>query len=302
MSEVEPQVWIVILHWRGIEHTRACLESLKSLSYTNYNVLLVDNGSQNHDGQELVKEFPQTNLLELESNRGFSGGCNAGIDYCLEKDSQYIWLLNNDAKVRPETLSTLITEITAGTNIGAASAAIVNGDNFDHKLGMGKIDFLNAKAHLKTTDSAGSVCCDWISGSNMLLSATALKEIGSLNDDYFLYFEDVEICRRLKEAGFGCLFVPSTSIEHVDGASTEGDFSHWRYYYHSRNRLIFFSSYSNLLLRSYCLLRILMHHLRHIVVLPFRGEKGKRKLEVEQKALADFFAGVKGKVELDSGG
>lgn len=294
-------VRILVLHWRGIEHTRACLASIRTLQYDNFKVLLVDNGSEGQDGALLKEEFPEVDLLRLDSNKGFSGGCNAGIDYCLDAGADYIWLLNNDATVEPATLSALVDAADSDTAAGAVSACIVERDKENGKIvkrvGRGVLDIFNAKAHLRAPDSEEVKECDWISGSNMLLRADALRQTGALNDDYFLYFEDVEICTRLKEHGWKCLLVPFASIEHVDGASTEGEFLSWRYYYYARNRLFFFSSYPGILTRFYCLARIYLHLLRHALVLPFKSGKSRAKLEAERRAFFDFLAGVKGKVD-----
>lgn len=296
-----PLVWIVILHWRGIDHTRACLSSLGSTTWGNFKILLVDNGSDDMDGDTLVKEFPDIELLRLDTNKGFSGGCNAGIELALSRKADFIWLLNNDATVEPQTLTKLVEAAAADTKIGAVSAAIVekeeNNGAISRKLGQGTIDFLNAKSHLKAPESDEITTCDWISGSNMLLRREAVEEVGMLNDDYFLYYEDVEICVRLRQKGWLCALVPTASIEHVDGASTEGDFHSWRYYYYSRNRLLFFSNYPNWFKKYYCLFRIYLHIARHMIVLPLRGEKARKKLEVEWRAFKDFHAGVTGKVD-----
>src|SRR5271163_2988127 len=93
-----PLIYILVLHWRGIDNTRNCLSSLRTLAYSNYKTLLVDNGSDNCDGQTLKTEFEEVELLRLDDNYGFSGGCNAGIDVCITRNAQFIWLLNNDAK------------------------------------------------------------------------------------------------------------------------------------------------------------------------------------------------------------
>lgn len=303
MSQTNPLIWILVLHWRGIEHTRRCLESLRSLEYSNFKVLLVDNGSDNHDGGVLLEEFREVELLSLESNRGFSGGCNAGIDYCLDRDAKFVWLLNNDATVESDTLSLLVEAAISDTKSGALCASVVERDEdgkIVRRLGKGEIDFLNAKAHLRSADSDEVITCDWISGSNMLLRSEALKEVGFLNDDYFLYFEDVEICIRLRHGGWRCLLVPNASIDHVDGASTEGQFLSWRYYYHARNRLIFFSNYPNFYWKLFCTIRIFLHLLRHLLVSPFRGKKARDKLAVEIRAYKDFCSGVKGKVDISS--
>lgn len=303
MDGTLPLTWILVLHWRGIEHTRACLGSLRTLTYGNYKVLLVDNGSDNLDGETLKEEFPEIFLLRLESNRGFSGGCNAGIEYCLDNEAEFIWLLNNDATVDKDTLGALVEAAVNDTAAGAVSACIVERNpqtgEVLSRLGRGVLDLVNAKAHLKAPLHDDITKCDWISGSNMLLKAEALKQSGLLDDDYFLYFEDVEICVRLKQNGWHCLLVPGASIEHADGASTAGEFISWRYYYYARNRLFFFSRYPGLFTRNYCLLRIYLHLFRHSITLPFRDENARKKLDSEKKALHDFLKGVKGKVDFN---
>ncbi|HMP51437.1 MAG TPA: glycosyltransferase, partial [Candidatus Melainabacteria bacterium] len=127
-------VRILVLHWRGIEHTRACLTSIRSLHYDNFKVLLVDNGSEQDDGALLKSEFPEIDLLRLDSNRGFSGGCNAGIGYCLDDGADYIWLLNNDATVDSGTLSALVDAAESDTAAGAVSACIVERDRQSGKI------------------------------------------------------------------------------------------------------------------------------------------------------------------------
>ena len=301
MVEKNPLVWILVLHWRGIEHTRNCLQSLSACHYGNFKVLLVDNGSDSGDGNTLSGEFPDIELLVLDSNRGFSGGCNAGIEHSISNGADFVWLLNNDATVEPDTLSHLVEAAVGDTRSGAICASVVERDekgNVVRKLGKGEIDFLNAKAHLRSPDTNEVAVCDWISGSNMLLRSEALREVGLLNDDYFLYFEDVEICIRLRHKGWHCLLVPFATIYHVDGASTAGQFLNWRYYYHARNRLIFFSSYPNFFWRCFCTARIFLHLVRRLVFAPFRKGNSREKLSLELKATKDFVSGVRGKVDI----
>ena len=87
-----PLSYILVLHWRGSEHTHACLTSLRELQYPNFRVVLVDNGSENADGASLASQFPEIELLRLPENKGFSGGCNAGIAYSLKHEAAYIWV------------------------------------------------------------------------------------------------------------------------------------------------------------------------------------------------------------------
>ncbi|MBX9695682.1 MAG: glycosyltransferase family 2 protein [Cyanobacteria bacterium] len=295
-------VRILVLHWKGLEKTRSCLESLRTLEFDSYKVLVVDNGSEDYDGEKLKESFPEIEVLRLDSNRGFSGGCNAGMEFCMEKGCNYIWLLNNDTLVFPDTLSQLVDCGERHPKAGAIGASLVRRDEHGGTVvahaGIGKIDFLSAKTYLLPTQGTEECDCDWLSGSNLLLRTSALKQTGLLNDDYFLYFEDVELCFRLRQNGWQCYLVPSARIEHEEGGSTSGDLRTWRYYYHARNRCIFFSENSPGHLKPLSMMRIGAHFFRRFLTLPFKGGEGKRKLHAEFQAVSDFLSGKRGKGDI----
>jgi GT2 family glycosyltransferase len=285
-------VWIIVLHWQGSHYTRACLASLRSLTYTNLKVILVDNGSPDNSGGSIAQQFPEVELVETGKNLGFSGGCNAGIDYCLRKGAQWIWLLNNDTKVGTDSLSRLMEIADQAPRAGALGAMVVTGEgDLFAASGAGEIDFNRAKTFLRKTAPADSkfIECDWLSGSNLLLRAQALSDAGLFDDDYFLYFEDTELCWRMRKKGWLCLFVPSARVEHAGGGSTEGNRSYWRAYYYTRNRLLFFLNYSRGASRLFGLLNISGHLIRHALVLPFRGDRGKKQLKSELLGLKDYW-------------
>lgn len=299
---------MLVLHWRGIDKTRRCLQSLASLDYPNYSVLLVDNGSETHDGLSLKQEFPQIELLRLDSNQGFAGGCNRGMEQALKTPTAYIWLLNNDALAHAENLKMLTGALKSRPDAGAAAALVLEGqvtgreDSLKIATGLGKIDFVKAKTYLKPLPEGKSeppaspyIACDWVTGSNLLLKTSVLKQVGLFDERYFLYFEDVDLCFRIRQAGYTCLLVTSTMIEHEGSASTEGGLSLWRAYYHTRNRLLFFSKNAPLHLKPLGLAAVNSHILKHCLTLPWRGATARAKLRVELDGLKDFYAGKFGK-------
>lgn len=292
----DPLVYLLILHWRGLEHTKNCLLSLRNLNYSNYRILLVDNGSQNAEGAGLNKEFPEIETLILDKNYGFSGGCNKGMDYCINKNADFIWLLNNDTIVPEDTLSLLVFALVNDTKAGAAGACL---ESDKGKTGKGRINYAKGKTSLKTPDVEDTnMSCEWLSGSNLLLRTGAIKEVGKFNDDYFLYFEDVELCVRLTKAGWTCLLVCKASIEHIDGASTKGTLSAWRNYYYARNRLYFFSAYTSGFMRIFCFLNIAFHMLRRIVIWPISSSDKKKLLEAEYLGTWHFLQNKRGQADL----
>ncbi len=294
----EPLVLIVILHWQGSDYTKACLTSLRALAYKNYKVILVDNGSPDNSGSAIAREFPEVTLLETGENLGFSGGCNAGINYCLENEAEWIWLLNNDTTVEPEALSLLVDVAQENSHAAALGAMVVTGQGEQFvTCGAGEIDFLRAKTYLRKTAQPGTqfISCDWLSGSNLLLKAEAIRQVGTFNDDYFLYFEDTDLCLRFRQSGWSCLFVPAARVQHTGCASTSGARSHWRAYYYTRNRLLFFASHTSGLARLPGLINIGGHLLRHAIVLPLRGKTGRKQLKAELLGLKDYLNGRVGK-------
>lgn len=299
MTAPSPKVWILILHWRGIENTIACLDSLRHLTYENFKVLVVDNGSQGQEGTRLANSYPEIDILRLEENLGFAGGCNRGISYCLDKSADFIWLLNNDATVDPESLTLLVSEALKEPKAGALGASISDADGADgHLSGRGVISFAKAKTYLKGDFSCGTpevIGCEWLSGCNLLLKSDALRAIGTLDEDYFLYFEDTELCHRLRLADWKCLLVPHARIVHTGNASTVGKLSFLRAYYHTRNRFLFFSKYTPAAIKPVAYLNMWAHIIRHCLVLPLKGKDGQYKLKAELLGVKDYFQRQLGK-------
>jgi GT2 family glycosyltransferase len=304
MSTYETPVYILVLHWRGLENTRSCLASLKRLDYRSYEILLVDNGSETLDGEKLQGEFPGIHLLRLAENKGFAGGCNAGIAYCIKQNAPFIWILNNDTVIEPQTLTLLMQAAEGDARAGALSAAVLDSVSQENIIpGRGVIDFRKAKSLLRPVTDNGPVECDWLAASNLLLRAAALQTQGlvkAFDERYFLYFEDTEICHRLRLQGWKCIFVPAARISHVGGASTGKSLQHWRSYYHTRNRFLFFATYTSGLQKSLAMLAIRAHVFRHRFSLPGKGEDGKRQLKAELMGERDFDRAIFGQCqELD---
>jgi GT2 family glycosyltransferase len=293
-----PPVWIVVLHWQASHYTRACLASIRALSYKNYQVLLVDNGSPDNSGSAIAKQFPEVNYLRLETNVGFAAGCNNGLEYCLESGAQWIWLLNNDTKVAQDSLELLMQAATTNPQAGMFGAMVYTGEGEQFVAsGLGEIDFTRAKTYLrKQVPSEATVMCEWLTGANMLLRADAIKQVGLFDEDYFIYFEDTDLSYRMARAGWHCLLVPAARVEHV-GTSTDGGKTSWRAYYYTRNRLLFFLRYLHGFTALPALVAIYGHLFRHAIVLPFRGENGRQQLKAEYMGLRDYHSRRLGKCE-----
>src|ERR1700678_3070960 len=122
-----PLVFKNILYWRGVTHPRRCIESVLKLTYGNFKILLIDNGSLNEETKPLLQLDTERLLwLRLPENKGFSGGHNAGIEVAVENKADFIWLLNNDATVEEDCLEKLVQVAQKEERVGAINAAVLD--------------------------------------------------------------------------------------------------------------------------------------------------------------------------------
>ena len=217
-----PKVSIVILNWNGWEDTVECLESLRKITYPNYEVIVIDNGSKGDDARILGEKFGSyINLIQNDKNYGFAKGCNIGIKDALTRGADYVLLLNNDTVVVPDFLEELVK--VAQNN---AKAGIVGGKIYHHEnpemiwFAGGFINYWTGVTPVRGQAQVDygqfeDVCkVDWIVGCLMFISRDVLLTVGMLDDRFFFGWEDVDLCVRATRNGFKVLFAPGSRIWH----------------------------------------------------------------------------------------
>lgn len=130
-----PKIFIIIVNWNGKQDTLTCLSSLHSLDYSNYQIVIVDNGSNDGSISAIKLQFPHHLLLENHTNLGFTGGNNVGIQYALNHKADFILLLNNDTKVSSDLLKRFILGFQQFPKAGILGAKIYlmqNEEKLDH--------------------------------------------------------------------------------------------------------------------------------------------------------------------------
>ncbi|MBI2140928.1 glycosyltransferase family 2 protein [Candidatus Woesearchaeota archaeon] len=243
----KPLVSIILLNWNNYDLTKDCLESLEKISYQNFKIVVVDNGSAN-DAPKLKalrkKGFSFT-LIENSKNLGFAEGNNVGIRRALEDKADYILLLNNDTVVHQEFLGHLVAEAERDKRAGIVSPLIYYydepkrvwyaGASFNFWHGDARHQHLNEidKGQFKeVTDT------DYGSGCAMLVRREVFEKIGVLDAYFFLYYEEADFCTRAKRQGYGIKVVPASKIWHKVSASIRKG-SPLMIRQNMRNRLIF---------------------------------------------------------------
>ena len=202
----KPQVTAVVVNWNGFDDTRRCLEALQRLDYPKISVVLVDNGST----ERIPTEFPGVELIRSDHNRGFAGGANLGIRRALEGSAAYIWLLNNDTEVAPETLSALVATAEADPRVGVVGGVL------PEAWGGGRIDPWTGVSKPSTGPRDR---LDYITGACMLVRRAVFEEVGLLDEAYFFYYEDADLCLRARAAGWRLAVAPDARVAHRGGAS-----------------------------------------------------------------------------------
>jgi GT2 family glycosyltransferase len=256
-----PKVSIIILNWNGLSDTIECLESLKKINYSNYNVVLIDNGSSGNDAQVLKQKYGDyIFLIENDKNYGYTGGVNIGIKYTLSNlQSDYILLLNNDTVVDPEFLIKMVEVLESDKSIGITGPIVYYYDDPGHIQTMGErlkittwdifcigskdIDF---NTIIDQCEVDFFTCC-------FLVRIEVVKKIGLLNEDYFCYWEDIDYCMRAKEAGYKVVCSPHSRIWHkmrmkkklLDKPLTDDKRGASVNYYVYRNAIIFIRHHYN---------------------------------------------------------
>jgi GT2 family glycosyltransferase len=236
------KVFIILLNWNNWNETRECLASLRKVTYDNFEVIVVDNGSEEEE-REKIRSVHTTYSIQhtiySDTNLGFAGGNNVGIRYSLEHGADYIMLLNNDAIVAPDFLTELVKAAESDPSYGILGSKIYKYGTNDVVFNGGKVNrWLTKGEHIKNQElGIMNHEVDYITGAAMLIKREVVEMVGQMREEYFLYYEDVDWCLRACKAGYKCVLVPASKVWHkVSATNKEGSPSY--IYYHTRNALM----------------------------------------------------------------
>jgi len=250
----KPKVAIVIVNWNGWEDTIECLESIYKIDYPDYEVIIVDNHSQD-DSVKRIKESSEGKaftIIENEENYGFAEGNNIGIRYALKYlNPKYILLLNNDTVVDEDFLKELVDAGENKAYIGILGPKIYHYDRPNIIWSAGcKISWKFARGiqigtgELDKGQYNDQKEVEYVSGSAFLIKTDVIDEIGLMDKNYFLYFEESDWTLRANQAGYKSLYVPSAKIWHKVSRSGGGISKPAGLYYITRNRWIFMKKWA----------------------------------------------------------
>ncbi len=283
-----PKVTIIILHLKNIQCLVDCIASLNKITYHNYDIILVNNGSRNTILSDAVTPISQhiTKVIDTDNNLSFAKGNNIGIKQALQDRADYVLLLNDDIEVAPDFLSVLIDAAEARPDAGMLGPKIFRfsepdrvwfaGARFNH-------DTCEATTEYKQTAQSNALVVesDYITGCALLVKRDTIERIGMLDERFFLYWEDVDWGLRCSKARLKNLIVPDSQIWHKISVSSGGIDSLIRAYHKTRSHLFLARLYVPEVLR-----KLQRKFFRDIAWLLFRSSDPNRI----KKAMALFAA------------
>lgn len=231
---------IIIVSWNVKEHLRSCLQSLvkagRAASNLAIEIIVVDSASTDGSAQMVRDEFPQVRLMASEQNLGYAGGNNAGVTMAR---GRYMFLLNPDTIVKNDALVDLVDFMDRHPAVGAVGPQLLWPDGqvqssrrrfptlgslFWESTLLGQWFPQNRHAqryHL--VDKSPQQCqrVDWVVGAALLIRAETWHQVGPIDQEFFMYFEETDWCRRCTEAGWEIHYLPAAQIIHYEGKSSE---------------------------------------------------------------------------------
>ncbi len=228
---------VLIVSFNTRDRLRECLEALRKQSGdVNFETVVVDNASRDGSADMVVAEFPETILIRSDINLGFGNGNNLALNHAT---GRYLVLLNSDALLEPPALSDALAHMEASAKVGMGGGLLLAPDGswqpsarrfpslldellnltglaakFPHSRFFGRFDRTWADPNVEAD-------VDWVPGAFAIIRRDLIAKIGLFDPRFFLYYEEVDLCRRIKAAGFTVHYWPDLTISHIGGESSK---------------------------------------------------------------------------------
>ncbi len=214
---------IIVVNWNTAELTLQCLESIyHSKSKLTFEIIVVDNGSTDESVSAISDRFSDVRIITNSENLGFAKANNQGIS---EGKGRYYLLLNSDTLVLPGALEKMVHIADTDQSIGVVGPKLLNMDDTLQKSWASFPTLLsellgqNFRFRKKAPQIPDAYEVDWIMGACMLVRSNVIKDVGAMDDDYFMYSEETDWCYRIKRGGWKVIYLSNVAIYHLGGGS-----------------------------------------------------------------------------------
>ena len=263
-DEKLPELSIIIVSFNDKSHLEACLSSVEeNAQEMDFEIIIVDNNSSDGSQEFIRQNYPQIKLITNDDNAGFAIALNRGL---RESRGEFFLFLNTDTVICPNALSLLLEELKNNPRIGAIGPALLKGEDA-YQVSFGrKVSFVSEifqkfflnpfyRLRLKSIQKRKEV--GWLSAACFMTRREVVEDAGLFDENFFLYFEDIDLCYRIRLRGWSLLFFPQAKVFHKGATSTGQDKVRSRFEYR-RSQLYFYQKHNSkvsfLLLRLYLVL------------------------------------------------
>lgn len=239
MSEVA----VVICTYNKCEYVMNCIESVFKSNYKDFDLIVVDNASTDGTVEAIKKGYgDELTLLVNETNTGGSGGFHRGMVFAMEKKYKYVHLLDNDVVIDPDAIGNLYEFMGAHPGAGVCGSLVLYMD-FPEKIqdygAVINVGNLGVRPLYEGENAKGPlpeyVECDYVAACSAMYRCAALEEAGPIEEDYFIYWDDISLCWKLKLEGYPTYACAASRVWHKVGKL--GRNSSFRIYYFTRNKI-----------------------------------------------------------------
>jgi hypothetical protein len=238
-----PFVIVTVLNFNRAEDTIACVRSILACDYQDKVIIVFDNCSSDDSVEQFKRSLPGIEVVEIEKNRGYTGGVNVSLSYAKAKQPDYILVINNDTEVDKFFLRHLVDSLEFDRNAAVACGTIFcHHDRSRIWYGGGRlVPWRGLAIHenkgrlLQEADLGKPKLVSFVTGCMILFRSSSLNAIGMEDERFFLYLDDVELSARIQSRGYSLLYVPKSIIYHKVLGERESSF---KLYYSVRNRLL----------------------------------------------------------------
>lgn len=270
-----PLVYLILLNWNGWQDTLRCLASVDRLEYPNYKVIVVDNCSTDDSVVRIRAARPDILMIQTEKNLGYGGGNNVALEYAFRNDSgAYALVLNNDLSVPPDFLSRAMESVLDGPTKGAAVVgfpAYLHEDPDRVDCAYLEDSFTRGPRRVTELPQTGNRVVEAVMVHGAAMLITPHTPVKLLPEDYFLYYEDADFCKQVRQQR-GRVVVQLDNPVYHSPSRTIGAGSSTQIYYTRRSKLAYCRKYNSTVEYSIVLARMTYSALRGWLKSLFRKE------------------------------
>lgn len=251
-GKTKAKVGISILNYEGGDDVDRLLGSLKGSLFNDYEIVIVDNASQNESIESLARRYAEASIIRLSENYGYAVGNNVAIKFLQERDVEYIWILNPDTFVNKESLLELVQATSEfdpnKTVFGSVISLPPPGNKIWFAGGYVQLNPVTKIGHILQGKSASDLPSlpykvDYITGASLFAHKSIFDKVGLIPEEYFLYFEETDWCTRARKLEIDMLVVPGSKIVHYKRSQVGVLPTRYYFYYFIRGALMFRRKY-----------------------------------------------------------